>query len=261
MPNWIGPWSAWRRDIAAAALVGTFLGAVGPFGSFLNPGAGLRIAYWVAMSLLATVLFGFGLRWASYQGELRHRPQWLVTAAAVLIVAAPFSVIVSLCATTLWPEVARHVRPLDWYWQVLVISVPFGLLWQWSRRLDRRAPARSSRESPPPEAALVDRLHDAIGKPDARLICLQMEDHYVRVHTDRGSELVLSPLKAALAAIGDVDGLQVHRSWWVARDAVVRPVRAGRNVQLELINGVRAPVSRASVAKLRAAGWLGEARS
>jgi DNA-binding LytR/AlgR family response regulator len=82
-----------------------------------------------------------------------------------------------------------------------------------------------------------------------------MEDHYVRAHTDQGSDLVLLPLKAAVAEL-DVEGLQVHRSWWVARAAVTTAVQDGRNLKLRLTNGLEAPVSRASIAALRQAGWL-----
>ena len=74
-----------------------------------------------------------------------------------------------------------------------------------------------------------------------------------------GSDLILTPLKDAIAELGATDGLQVHRSWWVAKGAVAEPVASGRNLSLRLSNGLEVPVSRASVAKLRAAGWLGPA--
>jgi DNA-binding LytR/AlgR family response regulator len=83
-----------------------------------------------------------------------------------------------------------------------------------------------------------------------------MEDHYVRVHTADGSRLVLATLNQAMTAIGNADGLQVHRSWWVARKAVVRAVSEGRNLRLQLVNGLTAPVARSAVAMVREAGWL-----
>jgi DNA-binding LytR/AlgR family response regulator len=75
----------------------------------------------------------------------------------------------------------------------------------------------------------------------------------VRAHTDLGSDLILTPLRAAMA---EIDGLQVHRSWWVARSAVTAALVDGRKHSLRLTNGLDVPVSRASVAKLRALGWL-----
>jgi DNA-binding LytR/AlgR family response regulator len=83
-----------------------------------------------------------------------------------------------------------------------------------------------------------------------------MEDHYVRLHTQQGSVLVLMSLGQALEELGGLDGLQVHRSWWVARHAVESVVEEGRNLRLMLKGGIEAPVSRANVARLRAAGWI-----
>lgn len=80
-----------------------------------------------------------------------------------------------------------------------------------------------------------------------------MEDHYVRVHTALGSRLVLTTLGQPMAALELSDGLQVHRSWWVARQAVMRAHRDGRKVRLELVNGVSAPVARSAVAIVREA--------
>ena len=83
-----------------------------------------------------------------------------------------------------------------------------------------------------------------------------MEDHYVRVHTALGSELVLMRLRDAMAHVAEIEGRQTHRSWWVARGAVEDVVREGRNIRLVLARGIEAPVSRAQVSELKEAGWL-----
>ncbi|WP_396595682.1 LytTR family DNA-binding domain-containing protein [Brevundimonas sp. R86498] len=56
--------------------------------------------------------------------------------------------------------------------------------------------------------------------------------------------------------MGGREGLRVHRSWWVARDAVEAVVPAGRQLRLRLRGGLDAPVSRANTVRLREAGWL-----
>jgi DNA-binding LytR/AlgR family response regulator len=71
-----------------------------------------------------------------------------------------------------------------------------------------------------------------------------------------GSALVLMRLRDAVALLGDLEGMQVHRSWWVARAAVEDVLREGRNVRLRLPRGLEAPVARAKVADLRAARWF-----
>ena len=78
-----------------------------------------------------------------------------------------------------------------------------------------------------------------------RILALQAQDHFVRVTTPVGSELVLYRFNDAIREMGRDAGLQVHRSYWVARDAV----RALRYIEgqclLELSNGTHIPVSRA----------------
>jgi hypothetical protein len=252
--GWIGPWSAWRRDIAAALLIGLLLGALGPFGSFLNGGPGLRLAYWVATSLMTLAIYGVGLRWALHEGQKRNQPDWFTLGVGVAILSLPFSLAVSALGTALWPDLRRHVHPVDWYWQALVINFPISLAWRWwGRRADGRR-ARPGADAPPLDAAARER--ETSLAPGAGVVCLQMEDHYVRVHAGGGSKLILSSLTDAIQAVGGVEGAQVHRSWWVARDQIVRPVWVGRNLHLELTNGLRAPVSRHRIAQLKAMGWL-----
>ena len=83
-----------------------------------------------------------------------------------------------------------------------------------------------------------------------------MEDHYVRAHTPAGSTLLLLRMRDAVAELDGVDGLRVHRSWWVARNAVAGMRREGRNIRLILTNGVEAPVARGETERLRREGWI-----
>jgi DNA-binding LytR/AlgR family response regulator len=89
------------------------------------------------------------------------------------------------------------------------------------------------------------------------VMCLQMEDHYVRVHRASGSILELMPLQEAIARFGGAGGLQVHRSWWVAGAAVAGAERDARNWRLRLTNGLIVPLARNRVAEARARGWIG----
>ena len=124
--------------------------------------------------------------------------------------------------------------------QCAVLSLP---LCASDELLDRYSQAgKTARPSPEPPA-----------KFGREVICLQMEDHYVRAHTEVGSALHLMTLSDAMARTSR-PGLQVHRSWWVARDAVATVLRDGRSVRLKLLNGLEVPVARRSVTHLKAAG-------
>jgi hypothetical protein len=96
--------------------------------------------------------------------------------------------------------------------------------------------------------ALLSRLPGRLGK---EIVALEADDHYLRVHTTLGSDLILMRLSDAIAAIGPDVGLQVHRSWWVAHDAVSEYVRSQQRAYLKLNNGLLVPVGRTYLAAVR----------
>jgi DNA-binding LytR/AlgR family response regulator len=63
-------------------------------------------------------------------------------------------------------------------------------------------------------------------------------------------------LADAVAELEGLEGAQVHRSWWVAREAVEGARRDGDRLWLSLKGGAEAPVSRPNLRPLREAGWF-----
>jgi hypothetical protein len=114
-------------------------------------------------------------------------------------------------------------------------------------------PAAASPRSPRTQPRLYARLTPRFEGP---ILALESEDHYVRVHGMNHSELLLLRLRDAIAEMDQEPGEQTHRSWWVARGAVSQVVGAGRNRQLELANGTRAPVARDSIDRLTRSHFL-----
>lgn len=83
------------------------------------------------------------------------------------------------------------------------------------------------------------------------LLCLEMDDHYLTVHTDKGKALILMRFKDALALIEDYPGVQTHRSWWVALDAIQSEQREGRKILVKLTNGLLVPISKTYLANVK----------
>jgi DNA-binding LytR/AlgR family response regulator len=111
---------------------------------------------------------------------------------------------------------------------------------------------------PVPDAATIAAGFVARSVPKlsgGRLLAVEAEDHYLRIHTDRGSDLVLMRLRDAVTELAGVPGLQVHRSFWVAEAGVSQVARRGQSWQVMLSSGVAVPVSRNYSAEFRAAGW------
>ena len=244
----------WSRYLAAATVIGSFLGLLGPFGSYLNGSRMGVMAYWIMALWLGTTIFGVIVRPAV---RAAPRPMRLaVLAGSCLVAAAILSVACRRLAAAIWPGPISGISFLDWYLETLIISAPIAAGYAWLDGQQREAGRPTAPGgSAEPVRSFMSRLPAELGRD---LLALQMEDHYVRAHTSRGSTLLLLPLHQALGELREAPGLRVHRSWWVAAGAVDRAIQDGRNVRLVLRNGIQAPVSRASVAAARAAGMLGD---
>lgn len=233
----------WGRDLALAAFVGAFIGVIGPFGSFLNGPLGPRIAYWTASVVLGTVIYGVTLRLARTVARRMKWPGWVAFLLGATVGSGPVAVVSWVIAVRMWPFLAQTLNARDWWLQCLVMGLPlaggYALLHLYFE--GRGAMANEADDTGPP-----DRF-------PREVICLQMEDHYVRAHTSQGSKLHLMTLSDAMARVAR-PGLQVHRSWWVARDAVAQVTRDGRALRLKLLNGLEVPVARRAVARLKAEG-------
>nr|WP_283950365.1 LytTR family DNA-binding domain-containing protein [Pseudomonas piscis] len=76
------------------------------------------------------------------------------------------------------------------------------------------------------------------------ILAIKAEEHYVRVISRAGEELVLYRFSQALTDLAAEDGFRVHRSHWVRRSAIVVRRTSGKGMELMLDNGAVVPVSR-----------------
>ena len=251
------------RRLAFATAAGVFMGLIGPFGSYdVKPLQ--RVAAWLVSFWVGSLLFGAALKAAERWSARTGTPRWFARVTATALAAVPLAAVAAASFHWIGHVPASRMEWLTWYAQVLAIGLPTALGYM------VLAPAVLKPAAPPPavdpvpaEAApddrrgetLLDRLPARLGR---EVTALQMEDHYVRVHTPLGSDLLLTPMAQAVEALGAVEGLRVHRSWWVARRAVEGSAMDGRNLRLKLRGGIEAPVARTAVAQVRAAGWLGD---
>ena len=257
-------WRGILTDLAIMTVIGLFLAIIGPFGSIELP-LPVRLLSWLAFAYIGYIVYrpmAFVVAWLE---EALHLPRFGLWVGAVIVATVPMTVAVQAISNLdhpfRWPglEIA-----LTSYFYVLVIGGAVTLLFNLiNTRLSGAPIAETDAAQPQPPAAppspeppanpLIDQLPAEIGSD---IIALEMEDHYVRVHTALGSDLVLMRLRDAMVHVAEIEGRQVHRSWWVARLAVEEVKREGRNVRLVLARGIEAPVARAQVSELKDAGWL-----
>jgi len=77
----------------------------------------------------------------------------------------------------------------------------------------------------------------------------------LRAVSDFEYEMQMAQMNYRLAKVETLDGQRVHRSWWVARGAVLDVRRGQGRATLQLRCGVAAPVSRRYAKALRSLGW------
>lgn len=242
----------WARRIGpeAALLVaaGLTAGVVGPFGADAMP-APVRYPYWLA------VIVGGGVIGVLIDEAVTRRlpPVPRVLAAAALM-TPPVTLLVIAVAFLMLGQVIRTGFILALVWQVFAISLPLMAVRALLRR-PSRVETRTVVEPPLPEAEATFRRRLSAKRRTARLIAIEAHDHYLRVHTDQGAELITLRMADALAELEKAHGYQVHRSWWVAADAV-EGVRWRKGAgEAVLAGGLTAPVSRSMAPALRDAGW------
>jgi hypothetical protein len=238
--------------------VGLMLAAVGPYGTFAQAPLSERLIYWIGVILMAFLVYRPACRAGERLALRLQLSEAFGWTAAVVLASLPLTLIVWLASfrhtPSLWPSFAEYV---EFYASVFLIGAGLMLVVWLVRRADSFAAGPAEARMPALAAIrprLLDRLPAKLGE---ELIALEMEDHYVRVHTRGGSHLLLMRMRDAIAELDGVDGAQVHRSWWVARSAVARVERQGRRVAIELDNGLEVPVSRERSGSLPA--WVMQA--
>lgn len=251
-------------------LASAVVGFLGPFGSYLAGSFVIRFAQWSMMLLGAYVMVRPTITGCHWLARKTHLPRGLVvswgTVAAGLLMAA------------IWLRQAPQQTALLGGYSGLA---PFALLnawlvvavvW-WAERTDawlRHAyrgdgsltpdfipPASPAGEPAPATPSGQPRLRARLSRGfTGPILALESEDHYVRVHGEGRSELLLIRLRDAIAELDGCPGEQTHRSWWVARAAVAGTSGSGRGRTVRLINGIDVPVARDSVARLIQSGFL-----
>ena len=241
-------WRPLAFDLLLFVFIGLAMAELGPYRTLDAP-KGLRTAYW----LLAVV--GSGLAGIAVDRLVARFVSgfWLRVAVVSALMTPPVTLYIYALNAVMLDLPRRWWLIPQLAWQVLVVMLLLmtlrALLWR------RVVETRTIVMPPLPEAERSFRLRLSARRRTARLIAIEAEDHYVRVHTDAGTELVTMRFSQAVEELSLAHGFRLHRSWWVAAGAVeaVRWTR-GRG-EARLAGGIVAPVSRSYADALKAAGW------
>lgn len=219
--------------------VGTILALAGPFGTAEALWWLPRAAYWLSVPI-ATYAVGYLLHqllWSRLHARLSRLSARVCVA---LITGLSIATLVFSANLAIFGQRTSAADFAILFGITLLVSLLIELL-----------PHDADTAATPP--AILDRLPLDKRGP---LVSLSVEDHYVRIRTTRGEEMVLLRLTDAIREVGDTDGLRVHRSHWIAKTQVTKATRKGDGAVLTMVQGGDIPVSRSHMPAIRDAGLL-----
>ena len=209
-----GPYDTWKgraRGLAITLVAAGFMTYAQAFGS----GAmrlPVRFGYWLGLMIV-------GWFWGAIVSQfffgriLRPRHLWRRVIASSLVIAVPYSVVVGVATALLKGSHFRTIADMaDLVVQVTLVSAVMVVI---NVLVARMGPVTEASAQP---AKFLDRLPPKLR--GAEVWAVEAEDHYLRLHTSKGQDLILMRLSDALDELEGIEGAQVHRSWWVARDAI-----------------------------------------
>ena len=253
---------------AIATLAGLLLAS-----SNVGQGAGLPLLgvylYWLVRVGIEAGLFIL-IRDALQSYWRGSKSSWLVIAVATVVSLIPFVLAVTAIDIALgYPELGldgpkspsdsrvgelglEFVYLLDNHvFLCLLLSVPQMLIGHGATRMpgepSSSATAATSETVPASQAssAQPESMLAGIDPPlSGPLLWAEAQEHYVRLTTDAEARMVLHRFSDILRALPEQNGVQVHRSHWVAYDAIEEAFMDGTNLRLRLKTGPVVPVSR-----------------
>ncbi|MFN3512879.1 MAG: LytTR family DNA-binding domain-containing protein [Phenylobacterium sp.] len=240
-----GSLTGWSRGLFIALVAGLFLAWSGAFGMDRLPLGG-RLAYWLPLMVLGSVWGGVAARLA-FGAEPDGSRLWLRTLLAGLVIAGPFTGVVWIATTLALGVRFSALGLVSLFSSVLAISLVMTAI-------NVLAASRRTADPIAPPPRFLERL--PLKLRGAEIWAVEAEDHYLRLHTSKGQDLILMRLSDAVAELEGIEGAQVHRSWWVAREAIVDAARGDGRAVLTLKDGSQVPVSRTYAKMLREKRWI-----
>ncbi len=232
----IGPVN-WRRTAVHFAVVIVLFVVIGPFGTYGELTFLGRLSYWVVMIGACGLFFHTAVAVAIRHPRLATWPRLRRLTLGVVLAAIPATAVVML-QDKLWR--GDEVAGVGWFYTtVLVVGFIMSFV-NFMPPFMRIEELETEHAVDTETVPFLKRLPAELG---VRLVSLSMNDHYVRVETQAGSTLLLMRFKDAMEEVRTYPGHRIHRSHWVAADAVDGVVRKGRRWKVLTVKGGRLPAS------------------
>jgi len=230
-----------------ALVVGTLLGYLAPFGTN-TLGFYKTIIYWQILIVTGSSFFLPIL----YFGEKylrKFKLYYSIKIISLLVIAAILMSFIVTFVTILFFSLDTHYMQhyLTELPRTFIVGLIITLLFQVKSYIKYQKAKLLSKISHLSENKVsdIDKFMNKLPLAvRGKLLCFEMADHYLKIHTNKGNHMLLMRLKDAMQELENYQGLQTHRSWWVAENAVVTSLKDKNKTFLKLENDQLVPVSK-----------------
>ncbi len=245
-------WPAVRNTVGLFLAISAFMAFINPYNAARFDAFIFRFAYWFGLIIVGGLTGRLGIYIAEY---IQKPPHWALTIISASATAS-FGV---TWAIYLFEAIRRQTLDIPLaefpviYGLVFVISLAISGVSYLAEQAQEEAEVET--EAADPVVKFLERL--PVKFRSAELYAISSEDHYLRIHTSLGEELILMRLADAMRELETANGLQTHRSWWVASSGVADSKRENGKIVLILKSGTEVPVSRTYSAAVKDVGLVG----
>ncbi len=216
----------------------------GPFSTYQHLSLLMRIPYWsgvIAGCFLIPIIVNL-IYYRIAQKSKRQKPLWNII--LTLIVAILIAAFLLITNSLIWGDGLNFTN----YIGFLKLTTPIAFIVAIFIILFDKYIAKAPNEQS--SVAFFKRIPTHLGKD---LQYLNVQDHYVNAVTDKGEQLILMRLKDAIDELSGMDGVQIHRSYWVAKSAIINVKKSNSKMIIEMKNGDSLPVSRSRLKDVKSA--------
>ncbi len=238
--SWIPAFSAsvLRRKVRVFVISLVVLTVLGPFGTYDDFDIPHRAAYWMAILILSSPIFEITVPGFLYSPRLTRRfghwPRFIfgVLTSSFFVVWVVFGVEHVARAPidlVLWPLLFFYVGVIGMAISFVSFMAPF-------------ARAQTSADAGPIDferIAFFDTYPHLRGR---RLRWITMQDHYARVVLHDGEVTLHASMYDLEKQLQHYPGSRVHRSHWVAHDAIHSVERHGRATMIDVGDNIKLPL-------------------
>ena len=232
------------QTLGLSIAAGTFLAILAPFNTYNFTLIG-RLVFWISLCIAGGI--GANIFELIMDATGKSSKSWQRVLGSTIGATSAVSPFVILVNKTTIP---KYILLTIFYIAVisLVISIIGALI------SDRSKSNMTSDNKDKSRPNIYERLPPKLRQ--AKLYAIGSEDHYVRVYTSEGEEMILMRLSDAIKDTHPIKGIRTHRSWWVAETGVNTLTRIDGKTKLTLKNNLDIPVSKSGYKALRTEGWL-----